>query len=366
MINVKIMDRYIVKELLGPFGLAVCGCVIIGIVDILFTLIELFVNSGVPFLIVLRLLLYKIPAIMVLFFPMAMLFAVMLVLIRMAKDNEITVLRASGINILRILVPFVLVAIFVTSLSYMTNEKLVPWTNHVSNTLIRQAIMKKPPPDIAENVFFKETGDRFFYIKKVDSKTSTMKNLMIYEILPDYPRVITAKTAKWNKKTWTLLDGSIHKYDSDGIIKYHADFAEMKIHVNRDVHSFYTKQKTPKEMDSTELKKKIKTLDRGGIKTQSLKVELWMKKSMPAASLSFAIIGMSLCIFLVSSGKDWWGVIFSVLIALLSVGFYFFVMAVFRSFGRGGMIPPFIAAWAPNVLFSTIGIVLILYKTLKR
>ncbi|OGI03593.1 MAG: hypothetical protein A2X42_01015 [Candidatus Margulisbacteria bacterium GWF2_38_17] len=338
----------------------------IGIVDILFTLIDLFINNGVPFLVVLRLLIYKIPAIMVLFFPMATLFSVMLTLIRMAKDNEITVLRASGVNVLRIILPFIVMAVFFSFLSFAINEKLVPWTNHVSNNLIRKAVLKTPPPDVAENIFFRESGDRYFYVKKIDSKNNRMLNILIYELLSSYPRVITAQEARWNMKTWKLINGKVHKYGDDGVIKYEADFAEMEIHVDRDVESFFTEQKTPKEMGSDELRQQIGTLDKGGINTNSLKIELSMKKSIPAASLSFAIIGMSLCILFVSSSKDWWGVIFSVLIALLAVGFYFFLMATFRSLGRAGEVPLFLGAWTPNLLFSTLGLGAIFYKAYSR
>ncbi|NQY73397.1 MAG: LptF/LptG family permease, partial [Candidatus Margulisbacteria bacterium] len=92
--SINILDRYIISQFMGPFLLAVGAFVIIGIVDILFVLVDSFINSGVSLFIVIRLLIYKIPAIMVLFFPMAVLFSVMLLLIRMAKDNEITIIRA--------------------------------------------------------------------------------------------------------------------------------------------------------------------------------------------------------------------------------------------------------------------------------
>lgn len=366
MYAAKILDRYVFKEVLGPFFFAVCGCVIIGIADFLFMLMDLVVNSGVHFFAVMKLITYKIPAIMVLFFPMAMLFSIMIALVRMAKDSEVTVLRSSGVNTIRLIIPFVLVSVLISGMAFMISEYVVPWANHVSESILREAILKKPPPDIAENVVFKETGGRFFYIKKIDSKKNIMQNLIIYETLPDFPRVISAKKATWDTKTWVLYDGIIHKYDKDGIIKYQADFKKMDINVDRDVNSFYTKQKTAKEMDSSELKDRIKDLDKGGIKTDALKVELHMKYSTPFASLSFALLAIALCISLVNSGKDWWGVIISIIVAVLSLGFYMLLSSIFRSFGRGGFIDPFWAAWLPNLIYSTVGMFFIWQKTIKR
>lgn len=362
----KILDRYLIWEMVAPFILAVAGFVIIGVVDILFTLIDLFVNSGVPFLVVIRLLIYKIPAVMVLFFPMAVLFAVMLTLVRVAKDNEITIFRSGGISTLRLIVPLLFVAAIVTIVSYYTNEKLVPWTNHVSNNLIRQAVLKQPPPDIAQNIFFREQGDRYFYIKEVDSKKKEMRNIIIYEISRNFPRVILSQKAIWKNKIWTLHDGMVHHYDREGEITYSAKFKTMDINVDREIRSFYEGQKTSMEMSSQELKEKIKTLKKGGVKTTALVVDYFMKTSTSGANLIFGIIGIAFCLTFVQSGKDWWGVVIAVIISVLAVGFYFFVTASFRAIGRGGEIDPFLAAWMPNIIFGVVGGFVIIKQALFK
>ena len=321
-LKLKILDLYVFKQFLGPFFMAVAGFVIIGIVDILFTLVDLFVNNGVPFVVVFRLLIYKIPAIMVLFFPMAVLFAVMLLLVRMAKDNEITILRTSGMNALRLLVPILIMAIFSTSLSFLTNEKVVPWANRVSDNLIRKSI-QKIPPTIVNNVFFKEEGGRFFYIRKINKKNNMMHDILIFERTSRFPRVTTAKTANWNERTWTLLNGVTQEFNEDGLIDFTSSFEKTQINVDREVQSFYTKKKTAKEMDSAELKQEINKLDSGGVSTRHLRIEYWMKSSLPTACFIFGIIGAAFCLRFVKSGKDWWGVIIAIIIVVLLVGFYF-------------------------------------------
>ena len=101
--KLTILDKYLIREFFFPFFLAVFGFALIGIVDILFYVVELSVLSGVSFLTTIKLLIYKLPAVMVLFFPMATLFACMLLFVRMAKDNELSVLRTSGISSFKIL-----------------------------------------------------------------------------------------------------------------------------------------------------------------------------------------------------------------------------------------------------------------------
>lgn len=106
-LRISIMDRYLTAEVAGPFVFGMIAFVIIGMVDLVFTLVDLFINNGVPLLIVLKLLIFKIPAILVLFFPMAVLFTVLISLIRIIKDSELTVLRAGGIAVERVIVPIV-------------------------------------------------------------------------------------------------------------------------------------------------------------------------------------------------------------------------------------------------------------------
>jgi lipopolysaccharide export system permease protein len=363
--GLNILDRYLIREFSGPFLLAVGGFAIIALVDILFYLVELAVISGISFYTVLKLILYKLPAVMILFFPMAVLFAVMLLLVRMAKDNELTVLRASGVNILRVVIPVFILAIVTSMLSYLTNEKIVPWANRTSDSLIRREIKRKPPPNIVENVVFKDAWDRFFYIKKVHSKEGSMEGILIFEDSSNFPRIITAKEARWDKKSWILMNGRVHNLDKEGLVDFVDSFTELAIHVDQDVSNYY-RRKTAREMDSKELKSKISSLSRGGISTRALKVEYHMKKSVPAACFVFGLVGMAFCLGFVRSGKDWWGVILSICTSVLTVGFYFFIVAVFRALAKDGTVTPFLGAWIPNLVYGVVAIIAIVYHSLSK
>ena len=152
-----------------------------------------------------------------------------------------------------------------------------------------------------------------------------MHDILIFERGSNFPRIITAKKAEWNKKTWTLNNGMIQELTPQGELDFSSKFDKTKIHVARDVQSFYTRKKTAKEMDSTELKEKINVLDKGGVNTNRLKVEYHMKQSVPAACFVFGILGAAFCLRFVKSGKDWWGVITAIILVVLLVGFSFFL-----------------------------------------
>jgi len=363
---VKILDRYLFSQFTGPFLMATGGFLIIGIIDILFALVDLVFQSGVSSAVVFRLLLYKVPAIAVLFMPMSVLFAAMLLLVRMAKDSELTVLRASGIHLFRIIGPVIFFAMISASLAYVTNEKVVPWANQISDNLILREIEKKPPPTVVENVFFKDADERFFYIKKVDSKANVMDTVMVYELTDTLPRITTATSARWNGKTWILENGTIQEFENDGTMKYSSRFAELRIHVENSVEGFYTENKTPRQMDSRELRNKITDLKQSGANTRELKVEYQLKFAEPVACFVFGLVGIAYCLSFVRSGKDWWGVIFAVCFSVLTVGFYFFFVAVCRSMGINGLLDPIVAAWLPNATYTLVGSGLIFYHSFLR
>ena len=111
-------------------------------------------------------------------------------------------------------------------------------------------------------------------------------------------------------------------------------------------------------MNSKELSQIISMLNRGGVNTAALTVDLLMKVSIPATCFVFALVGIPFSLRGIRSGRTW-GVLFTVILI-----FTFYVFAsIFRSLGHGGIIPPFIAAWLPNILFAGIGLSLLIKKT---
>ena len=360
-----ILDLYLFRQFMGPFVLAIFGFALIALVDIMFYLVEIAVTSGIGFFTIIRLLVFKLPAVMILFFPMAVLFSVMLLLVRMIKDNEITVLRASGISTFRFTAPILLFTLLASYSSYLTNEKLVPLTNVISDRIIQDEIRKKPPP-ISENIVFKDSENRYFYIKHIQPDTYQLTDIMVIEKTSKYPRLTLAKSATWHDHSWTLFDGHIIDFDDQGFVQFMDQFSEFIIHVKQDIRHYFKRQKSAKEMDSKELKDRIDMLHRGGISTRHLKVEFHMKRSIPLACFIFSLIGIGFCLNFIHSSKDWWGVIIAICVSVLTVGFYFVLVAIFRAFAKDGLFTPFIGAWLPNLFYGVIGSTLLIYNYIKR
>jgi lipopolysaccharide export system permease protein len=127
----------------------------------------------------------------------------------------------------------------------------------------------------------------------------------------------------------------------------------MDMLVNDNIINF-TDQKTSYEMNSHELSQLVGMLKRGGVNAKALLTDLYMKVSVPFTCIIFALIGIPFSLPAVRSGRAI-GVVFSI-----GLIFTFYVIAsVFRSFGHGGVLDPFLAAWIPNMFFGAIGVILI-------
>lgn len=348
-------DWYIVRELLPPFLLGLGGFLVILVGDILYTLAEYIVTGRVTFEVVLRLLAYKMPAIMVVTFPVSTLFATLLGLGRLARDRELQAMRLVGISLPRLFTPVLAFGLVVAGATFLTNEVISPWANLRANALIRRAILGEAFPDVREQVFLRGPGNRFLYIHQVDNRTGLLRNVMIYEAQGPLPRLITAREASWSAKTWILRHGVIREVDADGYTTTEAGFASMELNVGLDAATFAAGQRTPEEMTLRELRKQV-DLFRTGISPR-VAIEYHRKFAIPAASLIFALIAAPLSLQAVRGGR-FVGVGFSVMLLFV----YYAVMSTARALGSTGVVSPFLAAWAPNLVFLSCGVLLVAWE----
>jgi len=351
----KILDRYIIKEVMSFVALAVAALTIMLIVRTLFELTDLLINKKVALLYVVRLLFYRLPAYLVLTFPMSLLASSELAIGRLSNDGEITAMRAAGISLRRIVIPFVIAALVISILSFLINDYIVPEANRAHQNIIRENVLKKGPSYIRRNVFFRDAENRYFYVNRFDEKNMVMQNIMVYEFSREKsPRTITSKKGEWVADTWKLENGTIHNYDEEGETTYEVNFATMDIIVKEDLQKFFKNQRTPQEMNSKELRQQINILQQVGTDTKSFEVVLHMKYSVPFSGLIFILLGVPLGLR-VKRGSKATGIIISIVLVFV----YYIFVSTARSFGNGGVLAPVLAAWLPNIIFAILGIIII-------
>ena len=109
----RIINRYILREILVPFGLGLAVFTLILLIARILKLVEMVVNRGVPLLEVLKLFSYILPAFLEVTVPMALLLAVIVAFGRLSSDSEIVALKTSGVSLYQLMRPVALFAVVV-------------------------------------------------------------------------------------------------------------------------------------------------------------------------------------------------------------------------------------------------------------
>ncbi|WP_027339501.1 LptF/LptG family permease [Halonatronum saccharophilum] len=363
-IGFSIVDKYLVKEFLKPFIFAVFTLTVIMISSHLFELMDFIIVKNVAADRVLLLLIYKLPDIIVQSFSIAVLFSILLSMTQLVKNREFTALRMGGIGLHRLIIPYLIIGILISGLTFFINERVVPWTNHEAENIIRRIILERGFPNLQAGVFF-EGEDRYFYINEIDNRSGALKGVMLYEYEEEssFPRFIKAKEGYFEDKIWHLNDGVIHTFDDDGKLLGQSNFQELELDLNQSLRNFYGEQRTTSEMSRKQLKRDIELFQRSGLRVSSLLVEYHLKLAQAFISLIFILIGAPLSIK--SNRGRSFGIVASIIVILI----YYVATSFSTSMGRNDLLSPLVAAWLPNIIFAIGGLYLILreeYFKLRR
>jgi lipopolysaccharide export system permease protein len=215
---VHLIERYILREHLVPFLIGFAVVTFILSLNFLYQSMDLFIAKQVPPLVVLELYLLGMGWMVALSIPCAALVAPLMTFGRMSQDNEVTALRAAGMNLLVAMRLPLLASILLAVLLTLFNNHVLPETNHAFANLMLDVAKKRPAIEIQEGVFINEFPGYSLLIGRLDYRTSRMQNVTIYEQKPrGLPTTILAKRGQLyysldgNTLTLELEDGEIHE-----------------------------------------------------------------------------------------------------------------------------------------------------------
>jgi lipopolysaccharide export system permease protein len=358
---IKLIDRYILREMLEPFLFGMAFFVAIWLIDLMMELINLIFSKGVPVSVTAMFFIYSLPPVLVISFPMAILLATLVAFGRLSSDSEVTALKAGGYSFTRIVAPAVASGLFITGLTFLFNEKIVPVANDKFSRLFRREVtLKRPLPQVSANRFFEAGPGRKFFVRQYEPKTSIMSGVIMYEGQPkDFPKVIEAEKAKLTEGACLFWNGRISDFRSGGTDYHYTYFDTMEYPI--DTHYVnpddVPDNKNPRRMDIRELYLHIKELESKGLSDKALTqnwIEFWTKTSIPFACLIFVLIGAPLGTQTNRSGTS-----IGIGLSVVIIFFYYVLFAAGKAFAKGAFISPFNGVWLPNFFIGGIGLVLI-------
>ena len=360
------LDRYI----LGRFGAILAGCAAtfftLFAVYELISLLDDLVERNLPFSIAFSYLKYRAPWIVTQVLPMSCLVATFLAIGIMSRFNEVTALLASGTSIYRIAAPVIVVTIAISAIAYVNQDYLEPYSNQRA-AQIKDQIRGRSPRSYGPGErrwVFGEGGRLYNFRNYVPSPVPVLtapgsgefQGFSAYRLDPasfDISERIYARTATFATGRWVLRDGWARSFK--GGQESFETFAEKGFDFPEGPGYFIKEWKTPAQMNFSELQKFVKDLNRRGYDVQELTVDLYDKTALPLVSLTMVILGIPFCFRM---GKR--GSLYGIGIAVCLVTIFLLVFSTTNALGGIGLMTPFLAAWAPNILFAASGVYLLL------
>ena len=218
----RILRSYILRQHLVPFLLGFGVVTFILEMDVLFDYLDLMVNRGVAPAVVAQLFLLSLGYIVALSVPCAVLVAVLMTFGRLSQDNEITALRASGVNLGRVLVGPLTASLVIALGLVVFNNYVLPESNHAFAGLLIDIGRMRPTVKLQEGVFVTDFPGYNLLVKSVNGRTNEMRGVTLYQFNPGGPpTTIIAKrgflsyTPDGRTAVLELKDGEIHEIPED-------------------------------------------------------------------------------------------------------------------------------------------------------
>ena len=223
----RILDRYIWKELWTPFLLGLFVSTFLLLVDRIFDLMDLIINKGVPVALVGLLFLYLLPAILVLTIPIGVLFSILVAFGRLSADMEIVAMKACGVSPLRLLWPVMSFGLAMAAATGYLMIDSVPKTNYAFKSLVFDIVRTQASVGVKERIFNDTFGNFVIYVDEIAPDQVALRNVFVSdERKPEEQRFITAREGRLlsdevnRRVTLRLLDGSIHETSPSALQKY--------------------------------------------------------------------------------------------------------------------------------------------------
>lgn len=353
--NHRIINRYLIREIGSIFLLGLAIFTMVLLMGKMVKLIEMVVTNGLPITDVLKMIAYLLPAFLVFTIPIAFLLAVLLAIGRFSIDNEIVILKASGIDLLEILKPVLFLAFVVTGVALWISLVAAPWGNAEFKVFAIEVVRKHASASIKERIFRDDLPGLVIYVEQYNEAKRKMKNVMIYDSRnEERPLTIFAQSGLVNTDDESgsfkiiLFDGSIHAASMNNYRLVSFRDYLVSIDSSKSIPLKVTEQ-------DRRTKELLKDLTGNSKLTNSLKaaIELYGRLSLPFATVVFSLIAVPLGLQNRRSGK---GAGFAISIAVLIS--YYVVLSFFKAQAEKGAIPALVALSLPNIIFLIAGMYL--------
>lgn len=350
----KLLDRYVAGQYLRTFSLLVLGLPLLFVVGDVTDNLEKYLARNVTGGRLALSYVYQFPLFMQYAFPIAALVATVFTVGGMTRHQEIAAAKAGGVSFFRLIRPILAMAVLLSITAFGLGE-LAPITLARRAELVGER--KDNTATARGNFVYQTESEGVLTARRLDTRERQMWGVVLERNAsrtgPGVHRL--AESARWTPYGgWMFTRGYIRTLGADGAERT-IGFDSMRVPGLKEApEDLLAEPKDPVEMRYAEVRRFVRAIERSGGDANPLKVELAQKLAIPAAVLVIVLFGAPL-----ATSTQRGGAAYGIGISLGVTIIYMLMFRVGKAIGSGGSVDPYLAAWAPNVLFFAAGVVLL-------
>ncbi|MEP7147216.1 MAG: LptF/LptG family permease [bacterium] len=231
------IDSYILKSHIGPFIFALTTVIFLFLFQFLIKSLDQFVGKGLSIWLIIQLISLNLAWMITLAVPMAMLVASLMAFGTLSSNNEITIMKASGISLTRLMLPLILISFIMFYLMIRFNNEVLPEANHRARVLLYDISKTKPTFILEPGKFSDDLQGVQILVKKTFPNSNNIEGVYIYDYSnPESKNLLTAKSGDisfstdFKKVIMNLNDGEIHQLNTKNV---NQDYRKIKFDKHR-------------------------------------------------------------------------------------------------------------------------------------
>lgn len=356
-----ILDRYVVQA--SSRSILVAGGIFLGLFYIATFLDlsdKLFKGQTTGWMI-LTLLWFSTPQYLYYVIPLAVLIGTLVTIGTITKNSELVVMKACGISLYRVAAPLLVLAVVGSGALFLLEERVLALANRRADTLNNVVRGRGPrSSDSLNRRWLVGRDSRIYHYVYFDRDVRALHSLSVYD-LERQQRTIAGVTFAAQATQMVRHEGDSVPWEArNGWVRRvlpQARFEKFDTRGLRLESSRYFASEEPDAelMSYSELRDYVSALQAGGFNVVPHVVSLHRKLAFPFVTLVMTLIAVPFAVTMGRSGALY-GIGAGIVLAIL----YWILISVFGAIGSAGLITPLLAAWAPNILFASAAVYLVL------
>ena len=361
--RMRILDRYVIREILPPFLIALLVFTFILIIPFIIELAEQMIAKGVPWTTLLQLMATLVPGVAALTIPMALLIGILVAMGRLSADREVVVLMACGVSPYRLLQPVLFLGVICWGVASWVMLEAMPNANQTFREISNKIVMDRAEGEVRPRIFFEDFPNLVLYVNEVPMGGTGWNDVLAADsrdpaqqviYLAKHGRMVIDRTARTIQMV--LEDGTRHRTDLNNPTNYEVARFQSTI-LALDPESVFPRQgpaRGDRELPIEQLAARAEEMRAQGLSPHNQVMEIHKKFSIPVACFVFALLGLALG---ASSRKD--GKLAAFVLGIGVIFAYYVVMYGGEALAKGHWMPAWLAMWLPNFLLGFVGVVLL-------